>query len=140
MAPPAQRYARIPAPGNPAKTEAWALLESARLMEGAKTQEKPELLDAIRRNWRLWTIFQANLVDAECTVPAEVRANLLGLANFIDRHTAQLLGNPDPDKVDVLVRINRQIGEGLLEGQRAAAAKAATSAPTPPAPQLRETV
>jgi flagellar biosynthesis activator protein FlaF len=138
MAPPAQRYARIPAPGNPAKTEAWALLESARLMEGAKTKDKAELLDALRRNWRLWTIFQANLVDAECTVPNEVRSNLLGLANFIDRHTAQLLGNPDPAKVDVLVNINRQIGEGLLEGQRAAAAKAA-SAP-PPAAQLRETV
>ena len=139
MAPPAQKYARIPSPGNPAKTEAWALLESARLMEGAKSKEKAELLDAVRRNWRLWTIFQANLVDAECTVPTEVRANLLGLANFIDRHTAQLLGNPDPTKIDVLVNINRQIGEGLLEGQRAAAAKAA-STPTPPAPQLRETV
>jgi len=138
MAPPAQRYARIPAPGNPAKTEAWALLESARLMEGAKTKDKAELLDAIRRNWRLWTIFQASLVDAECTVPTEVRRNLLGLANFIDRHTAQILGDPDPAKVDVLVNINRQIGEGLLEGQRAAAAKAA-SAPPPPA-QLRETV
>ncbi|MGO8921300.1 MAG: flagellar biosynthesis regulator FlaF [Stellaceae bacterium] len=108
-------------------------------MEGAKTGDKAELLDAVRRNWRLWTIFQANLVDAECTLPKEVRANLLGLANFIDRHTAQILGNPDPGKIEVLVNINRQIGEGLLEGQRAAAAKAA-SAPTPPAPQLRESV
>ncbi len=139
MASPAQKYPRLPAPGNPAKTEAWALLESARLMEGAKTKDRAELLDAIRRNWRLWTIFQASLVDAECTVPKEVRANLLGLANFIDRHTAQILGDPDPAKLDVLVNINRQIGEGLLEGQRTAAAKAA-SAPTPPAPQLRETV
>lgn len=139
MASPAQKYPRLPAQGNPAKTEAWALLESARLMEGAKTGGKAELLDAVRRNWRLWTIFQASLVDAECTLPKEVRANLLGLANFIDRHTAQILGNPDPVKLDVLVNINRQIGEGLLEGQRAAAAKAA-NAPTPPAPQLRETV
>lgn len=139
MAPPVQRYKRTPDPGNPAKTEAWALLESARLMEGAKAGDKTELLDAVRRNWRLWTIFQASLVDAECTLPREVRANLLGLANFIDRHTAQILGNPEPAKIDVLVNINRQIGEGLLEGQRAAAAKAA-SAPPAPAPQLRESV
>jgi flagellar biosynthesis activator protein FlaF len=138
MALPAGRYARTPAPGNPARTEAWALLESARLMEGAKTKGPDELLVAVRRNWRLWTLFQANLVDAECTVPTAIRANLLGLANFIDRHTAQLLAKPDPAEVAVLVNINRQIGEGLLEGMRAAAAKPA--APSPQAPgALRET-
>jgi flagellar protein FlaF len=138
MASPAQKYARVPTAGNPARTEAWALLESARLMEGAKTKDSAELLAAVRRNWRLWTLFQANLVDAECTVPLPVRGNLLGLANFIDRHTAQLLAKPDPAQVDVLVSINRQIGEGLLEGMRAAAAKpVAPSAQTPGA--LRET-
>jgi flagellar biosynthesis activator protein FlaF len=138
MASPAQKYARLPAPGNPARTEAWALLESARLMEGAKTKDSVELLTAVRRNWRLWTLFQASLVDAECTVPMPVRGNLLGLANFVDRHTAQLLAKPDPAQVDVLVNINRQIGEGLLEGMRAAAAKPAA----PPAQSpggLRET-
>jgi flagellar biosynthesis activator protein FlaF len=139
MAPPAQRYARMPAPGNPAKTEAWALLESARLMEAGKTQAKSELLNAVRRNWRLWTIFQASLLDSTCTLPNEVRGNLLGLANFIDRHTAQILVNPEPEKIDVLVTINRRIGEGLLEGQRNAAAKAA-SAPAPTTAQLRESV
>jgi flagellar protein FlaF len=123
MASPAQRYARVPAPGNPARTEAWALLESARLMEGAKTKDSAELLAAVRRNWRLWTLFQVNLLDAECTVPAPIRGNLLGLANFIDRHTAQLLAKPEPAQVDVLVKINCQIGQGLLEGMRAAAAK-----------------
>jgi flagellar biosynthesis activator protein FlaF len=139
MAPPAQKYARMPAPGNPAKTEAWALLEAARLMEAGKATDKKELLEAVRRNWRLWTIFQASLLDAECALPKEVRANLLGLANFIDRHTAQILVTPDPEKIDVLVTINRRIGEGLLEGQRTAAAKAA-NAPLPSAPRLSESV
>jgi flagellar protein FlaF len=138
MALPAQRYARTPAPGNPARTEAWALLEAARLMEGAKTKGSDELLAAVRRNWRLWTLFQANLVDAECTVPTAIRANLLGLANFIDRHTAQLLAKPDPAEVAVLVNINRQIGEGLLEGMRTAAAKPAVPSPQAPG-ALRET-
>jgi flagellar protein FlaF len=139
MALPAQRYARTPAPGNPARTEAWALLETARLMEGAKTKGPDELLAAVRRNWRLWTLFQANLVDAECTVPTAVRANLLGLANFIDRHTAQLLAKPDPVQVAVLVNINRQIGEGLLEGMRASAAKPPEAPPAQAPAALRET-
>jgi flagellar biosynthesis activator protein FlaF len=67
----------------------------------------------------LWTIFQASLLDPDCDVPMAIRSNLLGLANFIDRHTAELLAHGDAAKIDVLVNINRQIGEGLLDGQRA---------------------
>ena len=106
-------------------------------MESAKSQDRAMILEAVRFNWRLWTIFQADLVDQNCALPAEVRGNLLGLANFIDRHTAGILANPEPRQVDVLVNINRQIGEGLLEGQRNARAKAAVAGDKPPA-HLRE--
>jgi flagellar biosynthesis activator protein FlaF len=106
-------------------------------MESAKSLDRAALLEAVRFNWRLWTIFQTDLVDQNCTLPAEVRGNLLGLSNFIDRHTAGILANPGPSQVDVLVNINRQIGEGLLEGQRNARAKAASAGDSPPS-QLRE--
>jgi len=95
----------------------------------------------VRKNWRLWTIFQVSLVDADCKLPDPVRGNLLGLANFIDRHVAQILGDPNPKHLDVLIHINRQIGEGLLEGMRAGAAAAQSTpaaAATPPK-SLRET-
>ena len=138
MASPAQAYAQAPQGGNPAKTEAWALLEAARRMESAKNEGRAAMLEAVRFNWRLWTIFQTDLVDQKCMLPDEVRGNLLGLANFIDRHIAGILANPEPGRVDVLVNINRQIGEGLLEGQRNARAKATPTGDTPPA-QLRET-
>jgi flagellar biosynthesis activator protein FlaF len=106
-------------------------------MEEAKTKGADELLAAVRRNWRLWTIFQASLVDAACTVPAEVRRNLLALADVVDRQSAKLLADPDPAHVAGLVNLNRQIGEGLLEGARSASAKQ-QEAPTPPAGPLRE--
>jgi flagellar biosynthesis activator protein FlaF len=106
-------------------------------MESAKSEGRAAILEAVRFNWRLWTIFQTDLVDQNCTLPTEVRGNLLGLSNFIDRHTAGILAKPEPGQVDVLVNINRQIGEGLLEGQRNARAKAAAG-DAPPA-QLRET-
>jgi len=54
-------------------------------------------------------------------VPMPIRRNLLGLSNFIDRQTAELLATRDAKKVEALVNINRQISEGLLEGQRASA-------------------
>jgi flagellar protein FlaF len=136
MASPAQKYATIPAPGNPARTEGWALLESARRLEDAKARGRDDLLAAVRLNWRLWTIFQASLIDQECPMPIEPRRNLLRLADFIDRHTALILGDPTPDKLDELVNINRHIGQGLLEGARASAAKQAD----PNAPStIRET-
>jgi flagellar biosynthesis activator protein FlaF len=120
---PQRTYQRAPEPGNPARTEAWALLETARELYQARHAPIDVLRAALRRNWRLWTIFQATLVDPECQVPGAVRANLLGLSNFIDRQTAELLAKPDPAKVELLVNINRQISEGLLDGQRAGQAR-----------------
>jgi flagellar protein FlaF len=116
-------YSRIPEQGNPARTEAWALLEAARELNQVKPLPLNERRAALRRNWRLWTIFQANLLDPACQVPQETRRNLLGLANFIDRQTAKLLADGDPDGIDVLININRQISEGLLDGQRASMAR-----------------
>lgn len=135
MAPPVPRYTRVPPPGNPARSEAWALIEAARQIEDGKSKGREALLAAVRLNWQLWTIFQASLIDEQCTMPAEPRGNLLRLANFIDRRTVKILANPEPHLADVLVTINRNIGEGLLEGARAAAAQAQApaQAPTPAA-------
>lgn len=134
MAYPAQKYQTTPQPGNPARTEAWALLESARELSHSKTGPTERFLAALRRNWRLWTIFQASLLDPACPLPPDVRGNLIGLANFIDKRSAQLLAKPDPSQVDALVNINVQIGEGLLAGARAAAQQVP---PEPPKPGLR---
>ena len=123
-------YQRTPELGNPARTEAWALLESARLLHQAKDAPIEDFRAALRKNWRLWTIFQASLLEPDCTLPAPVRGNLLGLSNFVDRQTAELLAVRDAKKVDVLVNINRQISEGLLEGQRAGVRGAQNAAAT----------
>jgi len=128
MTSPQRTYQRAPEPGNPARTEAWALLETARELYQARNAPIDVQRAALRRNWRLWTIFQANLVDPACQIPGEVRANLLGLSNFIDRQTAELLAAPDPAKVEILVNINRQISEGLLDGQRTGKAREAAPA------------
>jgi flagellar protein FlaF len=115
----AKAYPRTPEPGNPARTEAWALLEAARQLHQTKDGPVEDFRAALRKNWRLWTIFQASLSEADCQVPMTIRRNLLGLSNFVDRQTAELLAARDEKKVEALVNINRQISEGLLEGQRA---------------------
>jgi flagellar protein FlaF len=107
----------------PQQAEAWALTTAARRLAEAKTSGSADMiLTAVRLNWRLWTIFQANLSDPECGVPNEIRGNLLSLANFIDKRSVELLLDADPGKVDVLININRQIASGLLGDTRSAAA------------------
>lgn len=139
---PAKGYQRTPEPGNPARSEAWALLEAARQLHQAKDRSLDEFRAALRANWRLWTIFQASLLEPDCTMPALIRGNLLGLANFIDRTTVELLTQSQPGKIDTLVNINRQISEGLLEGARAHAVPASAPAEgaTPAVAPMPDTV
>ncbi len=135
---PTKGYQRTPEPGNPARSEAWALLEAARQLNTTKNGSIDEFRAALRANWRLWTIFQASLIEPDCTLPDAVRANLLGLANFIDKATVDLLADREPAKIDALVNINRQISEGLMEGARAnpARANAAPAAATAAGPAV----
>lgn len=73
------------------------------------------MIDAVRLNWRLWTIFQAELLDPDSTVPMDIRTNLLSLAQYIDKHTVDFLAKPTPDKIDTLVNINRELATGLYQ-------------------------
>jgi len=107
----------------PQQAEAWALTTAARrLAEAQRSGDTATMLGAVRLNWRLWTIFQANLSGPECGVPDEIRGNLLSLANFIDKRSVALLIDADPQKLEVLININRQIASGLLGDARPAAA------------------
>lgn len=89
-------------------------MEAARRLREAKGKDKRELSEAVRLNWRLWTIFQSSMLEPDCPWPVELRSNILSLADFIDRRSVALLSDPQPDGVEALVNINLQIGGGLL--------------------------
>jgi flagellar biosynthesis activator protein FlaF len=122
---PDQGYSNTPSGGQPTYSEAWALIAAARQIvestqvEGAK-EGKRAMQEALRTNWKLWTIFQAELSDeAEANIPNDIRINMLTLAKFVDNHTVQQLQDPSPERLLVLVDINRNIANGLLEGSKA---------------------
>lgn len=125
-------YSNIPTGGNPRQTEAWALTEAARRMSEAQRAEVPEadFLNAIRLNWRLWTIFQAELSSPDCALPVELRQNMLSLANFVDKTTVDLLVNTQRQRATTLININRQIAAGLFSIPPGAAEAEAVAAPT----------
>ncbi len=99
----------------PRETEGRALMESARRLSNAqKDGDQAKIIECIRLNWRLWTIFQAELTSPECAVPTEIRQNMLNLCNFVDKRTVEILADPKPELLTVLVNINRNVGAGLL--------------------------
>ena len=140
-----KKYERRPQGGNPAQSEAWALIEAAKRMAVSITYDagdakatKDARKAALRLNWRLWTIFQAELTTERSDVPEELRINMLTLCKFIDKHTVGALVNPTPESMTVLIEINRNIAAGLAQipqgADAAPDAPAATSHPEQPTP------
>ena len=111
------------------QTEARALMETARAL--ADAQENMEDISAyraaLRLNWRLWTIFQADVSATENPLPEDIKQNILNLSVFIDKHTVDALTDPEGRKLKVLIDINRNIASGLMANPPGAG-------DTPPAP------
>ncbi len=107
--------ASMPNEGNPRATEAWALTESGRRLALASRGSREQMREALRLNWRLWTIFQADLTVAVegQEAPSDIVVNMLTLCQFVDKHTVGALTEPSPEKLQVLIDINRNIASGL---------------------------
>ncbi|HVJ56101.1 MAG TPA: flagellar biosynthesis regulator FlaF [Aliidongia sp.] len=101
---------------DPQQTLAWGLTTTARKMQEARRADatRDQVLEAVRLNWRLWTIIQAEQSDPDSPNPRNIREGLLNLANFIDKRSIALLANADKAELEVLININRNIAAGLL--------------------------
>ncbi|MEI7605836.1 MAG: flagellar biosynthesis regulator FlaF [Rhodospirillaceae bacterium] len=112
---PAPEGAELNKTKDPDQVEVFALREIALRLKAA--QENPEnednMLQVVRLNWRLWTIFQTSLLDADCRLPIFIRNNILSLSNFVDRHSADIIAVPAASKLDVLIRLNHDLADGL---------------------------
>lgn len=128
-------YSTPPAAGNPREVEAWALTQAALRMKAAQeSKDVDAMMAAIRLNWQLWTIIQADLLDPACPLPDDLRSNALSLANFIDKQTMEFFSSPIPAKLGILISINRELAGGLYQKPAGAAAPAgAGGAGNPPA-------
>ncbi|MBK9325354.1 MAG: flagellar biosynthesis regulator FlaF [Chromatiaceae bacterium] len=73
------------------------------------------LEEALRYNQRLWTFFQVELSADDNPLPRALRENLLSLSVFVDNRTFELMTNPAPEKLDILITINKNIAAGLRD-------------------------
>lgn len=114
-------YNRIPEAGTTQEIESWGLIEAARRIADSiaagdyeDKAVRDDRRDALRRNWRLWTIFQAELTSQSGDqFPEDIRLNMLTLCQFIDKHTVKCIETPDADDMRVFIDINRNIAAGI---------------------------
>ena len=78
--------------------------------------EQGHLLEALEKNRRLWTIIASAMKEDDCQQPPEVRNNILNLALFVFRRTLEVISEPKPESLNILININMNIAKGLADG------------------------
>lgn len=114
-----QRYAETEVSGmNQVELESRALIKAASSLNQIKEnweQKSGDLNDALDKNKRLWTIIAGAMSDNSSPQPPELRQNLLSLAVFVFKRTLEIIADPKPESLDILININMNIARGLSE-------------------------
>ena len=101
---------------SPRELEASVLLRAAQRLQAAVdswSPDGPELREALNFNRRLWTILSTSVTEPDNPLPAPIKANIAQLAAVIFQRTLAVLAEPAPEKLALLVRINRDVASGL---------------------------
>lgn len=119
MANPAQAYGKMAKLGNdPRELEANLLLRAASQLQKVRDNWEPrskDILPALHFNRQLWSIFATSVTGGDSELPREIRENLANLSLFIFKQTLEVQTSSDPQKLDSLININRQIAAGLFQ-------------------------
>jgi flagellar biosynthesis activator protein FlaF len=120
---PRSGYAQAAAPVRTARSTEYAAFAHVTAgltsVDPSDRRQFPALARAVHDNQRLWGALADDLQLEENGLPVPLRAQLLGLAEFVRRHSSQVLsGGAD---VAPLVEINTAIMKGLRGEVEAAA-------------------
>jgi flagellar biosynthesis activator protein FlaF len=102
--------------GNPRDLEANLLSRSAADLQRIREnwdESRDELRHALTFNRRLWHVFLNSATATESQLPQAIRQNVANLGIFVMKHTIKTEANPQAAKLDVLIRINRELAAGL---------------------------
>jgi flagellar protein FlaF len=100
--------------------EAAVLTKAARKLrecqENWNSEDREQKLnDALKYNQLLWCIFQGELKRDDNPLDKQLRADLLKLSALVDRQIFETMGDPSPDKLDLVIDINNNIAAGLRQ-------------------------
>ncbi len=99
--------------------EARVLMKATKSMQDLKAKwgshTNDELNDILTYNRQIWMMFVDTAIeDDNPSRSKELRSNIANLGMFIFNHTIDIQAQPQKDKLDVLIQINRDIASGLM--------------------------
>ena len=98
-----------------------AALKLKDCQENWNSDDHVERLDAaLNFNQQIWSILQGELVKADNPLPRQIRQNLLSLGAYVDRRIYEIMAFPSPEKLNIVIDINRNIAAGLIQAAGAA--------------------
>ncbi len=95
----------------PRQTEARALALVTGMLVDARDKGHRAVIEACHKNRQLWSVFQSDLIHPDNSLPDHVKAQLISLSIFVQRHTAQVINRRG--SIDILIELNREIMNGL---------------------------
>ena len=109
---------------SPRELEASLLLKAASQLQYIadnwkenRGKENNEFLAALYYNRRLWSVLLGSISGQENPLPIEIKNNVASLGAFVLRHTISVQAYPSPEKLKVLVTINKELAAGLNAAQ-----------------------
>ena len=96
-----------------AETDAIVLRQAAeRLQKAQQLPNEDYFEETLLYNQLIWTVIQSEMT-AENPLSEEIKANLVSLSIFVDKQTVKAIGTREPELLDTLIDINRNISLGL---------------------------
>ncbi len=109
---------------SPRELEATILMKAATRLQAIRDDweaKQPELDEALTYNRKLWTVLVSSATEATNPLPATIKQNVANLGIFVFNHTVALMSEPRPERLGVLITINRELAAGLRSAPSAAA-------------------
>ena len=74
---------------------------------------RTELSTALKFNRKIWTILVTSVTRAENPLPQPIKQNVANLGVFVLGRTVEIQLTPAAEKLDSIIRINRELATGL---------------------------
>jgi|SRR5215204_1531428 flagellar protein FlaF len=122
----ASAYSKVAqATQSPRELEAAILMKAATRLQTIREDwsgKRPDLFEALTYNRKLWTILVSSATEEGGPLPAAVKQNVANLGIFVFNHTLEVMTAPAPERLAILITINRELAAGLRAAPPAQAA------------------
>lgn len=101
---------------SPRELEATVLMKAASRLQAIRDDwggKRPELFEALTYNRKVWTVLVSSATEEQNPLPPAVKQNVANLGIFVFNHTLEVMTAPAPERLGVLININRELAAGL---------------------------